>query len=232
MEPVPAPRKARRVWSALRSSSLSLAFLGLFVVCIGGQLLAGHRAYNEEREDHGHAEVGFGSYVRSGHALEAIFENWESEFLQMGLFVLLTVKLYQRGSSESKAPEEPHESDEDPRKHAGDPGVPWPVRRGGFALKVYEHSLSIALLALFAVSFALHAITGCAKANEEAMVRGEPLKSLPEFVTSAQFWYESLQNWQSEFLSVFAIIVLAIFLRERGSPQSKPVAAPHLETGG
>jgi hypothetical protein len=190
------------------------------------------RAYNEEREDHGPPQLSFSAYVRSGHALEAVFENGESEFLQMGLFVLLTMKLVQRGSSESKSPDEPHESDEDPRKHATDPGVPWAVRRGGVVLKIYEHSLSIALLSLFAVSFLLHAITGRTKANEEALLRGEPTKTLLEFVTSAQFWYESLQNWQSEFLSVFMIIVLAIFLRERGSPQSKPVATPHLETGG
>jgi hypothetical protein len=226
------PGKARGVWKAIKSSSLSLVFLGLFIVSIAGQLAAGQRAYNEARQDHGQEPLSFSVYVRSGHALEAVFENWESEFLQMALFVLLTVKLHQRGSSESKSPDEAHESDEDPRKHTADPGVPWPVRRGGVALRLYEHSLSIALLSLFAVSFVLHAITGRTKANEEAFLRGEPAKTLFEFVTSSEFWYESLQNWQSEFLSVFAIVVLAIFLRERGSPQSKPVATPHLETGG
>jgi hypothetical protein len=226
------PRSLVRLGEIARNSGLSIVFLLLFVVAIAGQFVAGFGSYNEERLDEGAAPVTFGQYVVSGHALEATFENWESEFLQMGLFVLLTVKLYQRGSSESKEPGKKHESDEDPRKHKNGKDAPWPVRRGGLVLKLYEHSLSAALILLFLVTFVLHAWSGHAKAADAAQLRGVAPETFGEFVRSSEFWFESLQNWQSEFLSVFAIVVLSIFLRERGSPQSKPVAAPHHETGG
>jgi hypothetical protein len=149
----------------------------------------------------------------------------------MGLFVLLTVRLFQRGSSESKSLEGRNECDADPTRHRRDPDAPWPVRRGGLALAVYQHSLSASLIALFLFSLALHAITGVRNVNEEHRIAGLPPETLGEYVTSARFWFESFQNWQSEFLAVLAIVVLSIFLREKGSSQSKAVAAPHTETG-
>lgn len=99
------------------------------------------------------------------------------------------------------------------------------------ALAIYERSLSIALFTLFAASFSLHAVAGVVRSNEMATAHGERAQSLLEYVSSSNFWFESFQNWQSEFLSVFALIMLSIVLRQRGSPQSKPVAAPHGETG-
>lgn len=216
---------------ALRQNALSLVLFGLFAISIAGQIGFGLVAYNQEQLERGEQALGLSSYLMNGHFLEALFENWESEFLQMGLFVWLSAQLVQKGSAESKPLDEPAESAEDPRDKRLEPGVPWPVRRGGWLLWLYERSLAIAFALLFAVSFAGHAWGGLLHENEERLQAGLPAESLFEFVASSQFWFQSFQNWQSEFLSVFAVVVLTIFLRQRGSPQSKPVAAPHSETG-
>jgi hypothetical protein len=171
-------------------------------------------------------------YLRSGHFIESVFENWESEFLQMAAFVLLTAFLYQRGSPESRELEGNPDLDRDPRKDKRKDS-PWPVFRGGLVLTFYEHSLSISLFLLFAVSFFLHAAGGAREYNQDQLEHGaggNPLTTF-DYLGTSRFWFESFQNWQSEFLSVGALIVLSIFLRERGSPESKPVAAPHSETG-
>jgi hypothetical protein len=165
-----------------------------------------------------------------------VFENWESEFLQMGLYVFLTVFLVQRGSAESKKPEDeledgPEEIDEDPAEHRNDPGAPWPVRRGGFVLKLYQNSLSLAFLVLFLVSFVGHAMGGAADYNEEQAIHGGPPVSTFGYMATSRFWFESFQNWQSEFLAVASIVILSIMLRQRGSPESKPVHAPTWQTG-
>jgi hypothetical protein len=144
---------------------------------------------------------------------------------------VLTVFLFQKGSSESKDPDKEEEVDRDPRKSRDDPEAPWPVRRGGIVLKLYEHSLLIAFTLLFLLSFALHATGGLEHYNSEQREHGQPTVTLTEYVTGSRFWFESFQNWQSEFLSVLAIVFLSIWLRERGSPESKPVDAPHDETG-
>jgi hypothetical protein len=212
-----------------------VAAFGLFLVCLVGQVLAGVREYNEDQREHDRPVVGLGEYLRTGHFIEITFENWESEFLQMAAFVVLTVKLRQKGSSESKKLVGDEEVDEDPREARRSPQrrakAPWPVRRGGLALALYEHSLSIALLLLFVLSFALHAVGGVVEYNAEQLAHGGAAISTLAYLGTARFWFESFQNWQSEFLAVGALVVLTIFLRERGSPQSKPVAAPHSETG-
>ena len=197
---------------------------GLFLVCWAGQLAAGFNVYNDDREQRGEAPVSFSAYATSAHALEATAENWESEFLQMAAFALLTAFLIQRGSAESKDPE--RDKAENAQAHLA-PDSPWPVRRGGWVLRLYEHSLSICLGTLFIVSFVLHVRGGTALHNEEQMPFGEPPLSCWEFLTTAQFWFESLQNWQSEFLSIGAMVILSIFLREKGSPESKRVESPH-----
>ena len=206
--------------SFLRNNGLTLAMVTLFAASCTGQVLTGHAVHNEELVKDGAAPLALAAYLGSGHFIEAIFENWESEFLQMGVFVLLTKWLRQKGSSESKKLEGTEEVDEDPRQHRSAKDAPWPVRRGGAVLFLYERSLSTALFLLFLVSAALHAVGG---AKDQRV-------PFTDYVTSAKFWFESFQNWQSEFLSVGAIIVLSIFLRERGSSQSKPVHKPHAET--
>jgi hypothetical protein len=139
----------------------------------------------------------------------------------MGAFVFLTAYLVQRGSAESKDPDEPSDVDRDPRAARDRSDVPWPVRRGGVALVLYEYSLSLAFLALFALSFVLHAVGGAAEYNQDQL----------GYVLTSRFWFESFQNWQSEFLAIGAMVVLSIWLRQRGSPESKPVDAPHHATG-
>ena len=146
--------------------------------------------------------------------------------------MLLTVFLVQKGSSESRKPDEANPEDELPQTRRGDPDAPWPVQRGGLILKLYSHSLSIALVLLFLLSFWLHLVGSTRRANEEALLHAQPLMTAAERLVDPEFWYESFQNWQSEFLSIGALVVLAIFLRERGSPESKPVHAPHSQTGG
>jgi hypothetical protein len=226
------PTSARSALATfVRENGLSIALALLFVASAAAQIGFGLVAHNEERARYGLGALGLATYLTSGHFLEALFENWESEFLQMGIFVVLSVKLRQKGSAESKPIDEAFEGDEDPRDHANDPEAPWPVRRGGVVLALYENSLAIAFFLLFFVSFAFHAVGGFFKVNEENLAEGRPPETFWDYAMSSQFWFESFQNWQSEFLSVLAIVVLTIFLRQRGSPQSKPVAAPHHDTG-
>jgi hypothetical protein len=205
--------------------------LSLFLVLWIGQSVAGHRGHNSERRAHGQPEVAYGSYLRTAHFWEATAENWESEFFQMFGYVILTAFLYQKGSSESKKPGEPEPVDRDPRRHKRK-NVPWPVRRGGLVLKLYENSLSLALLLFFLISITMHAVAGAGVYNDEQAAHGQPEHlSLLRYASTSRFWFESFQNWQSEFLSIAAMVVFSIFLRQRGSPESKPVDSPHEETG-
>jgi hypothetical protein len=215
----------------LRDNGLSVALFSLFLISLVGQALTGWRAQAEELRLHGLPEIGFLTYLTSGHFISAVFENWESEFLQMAAYVLLTIFLFQKGASESKKPDEDNPEDESPSAHRGDPDAPGPVHRGGLLLKLYSHSLSIALVTLFLASFWLHLAGSTRRINEEALQHHQPPQTITDTLVDPQFWYESFQNWQSEFLSIGVLLVLGIYLRERGSPESKPVAAPHAATG-
>ncbi len=213
----------------LRNNGLSIVVLAIFAISMVGQTVAGFHQYNNERQDEGQPKIAFSHYFSTGHFWEATFENWESEFLQMSFYVLLTVFLVQRGSSESKNPDCQEEVDREP-----DPkrkGAPGPVRRGGLALKLYQNSLSLTLFALFLCSFAGHAVGGTKAFNEEQATKGKPTVTIGQFAGSSEFWFQSMQNWQSEFLSMGVLIILSIYLRQKGSPESKPVDAAHSETG-
>ncbi len=217
--------------SFIRNNSLALAMTVLFVLSLAGQVWTGLSEASYERSEHGEAALDLATYLTSGHFIEAVFENWESEFLQMGMFVVLTVFLRQKGSPESKPleGEQPVDAEPNPRRK----NAPSTVRRGGLALKVYENSLGLALFALFGLSLALHAVGGAMEFNEGAEAHGSPERVTPvSYVSTSRFWFESFQNWQSEFMSVGALVVLSIFLRQKGSPESKPVDHPHWETGG
>lgn len=218
----------RRFW---HYHGLSIVLVALFVATLGGQIWSGWYAYNEDQRDHGAPTVSLSGYLGTGHFGEATFENWESEFLQMGFYVLLTVWLYQLGSSESKRPDVVEAVDLDPRDSPQKDRAPWPVRRGGIVLRLYESSLSIAFILLFLVSLTLHAVTGVREYNAEQLAHGDAPATVLEYAASSQFWFESFQNWQSEFLAVLTIVVLSIWLRQWGSPESKPVHAPHEQTG-
>ena len=215
----------------LRENGLSIVLLSAFIAFWIGQSVAGRREYNDEQQAHGQAEVAYSEYLTSAHFWEATTENWESEFLQIFFYVLLTAFLYQKGSAESKKLDEPEPVDRDPRASRHRPDAPWPVRRGGLALKLYEHSLSLAFLGCFLVAITLHAVSGAKDYSDEQVAHGEPPVSALDYVVTSRFWFESFQNWQSEFLSIAMVVLLSIFLRQRGSPESKPVDSPHSETG-
>jgi hypothetical protein len=215
--------------TVLRNNGLSLTFFVLFLIALVGQVFSGLAEYNQEMQQEGGQQAGLAQYLTSGHFIQSTFENWESEFLQMALFVVLTIFLYQKGSSESKDPEGGKE--EVDREPVAKKEAPWPVRSGGLILKMYKHSLSLMLFLFFALSFLLHWYGSLKDYNEEQTLKNEPVESAMQYLGNSRLWFESFQNWQSEFLSVFAIIVMSIFLREKGSPQSKPVDAPHGETG-
>ncbi len=212
--------------SFLQRNGLSLVLLLLFLVFLVGQVLTGMEVSNAERIEQGLLPESLAQYLASGHFISATFENWESEFLQMGMYVLLTVKLRQKGSAESR-PLDPAEEDE-----RIDPGpAPWPLRKGGWWARLYANSLSLAYAALFGLAFLGHAWGSWTHEVEERSAQGLAAVSFGHHVASAQFWFESMQNWQSEFLAVLSIVVLSIYLRQDQSPESKPLAAPNSQTG-
>jgi hypothetical protein len=215
----------------LRDNGLSITLFALFAVSVIGHGWAGWIANNEDLARDGAAPLGLMAYLGGGEFTSTLFENWESEFLQMAAYVVLTAYLFQRGSPESKDPDKPAPQDRNPKLDQAKQDAPWPVRAGGFARTAYAHSLGLALTILFIASFVLHWINSTRAAGDEAIRNGEAPPSSTQHLGSAELWFESFQNWQSEFLSTAVLIVLAIFLRERGSPESKPVGAPHSQTG-
>lgn len=214
-----------------KEHGLLLANLALFLIFFGGMILSGAATYSEEQQAHGEPGVSVLQFLGTGEFVEATFENWESEFLQMALYVVLTVFLFQKGSSESKPMGKEAPQDEDPRDAAIKKATPWPVKRGGMALKFYEHSLSIVLFVLFLASFTAHALGGAGAYNEDQQSHGQPTVTFLQYIGTSRFWFESFQNWQSEFLAIAVLVGASVYLREKGSPESKPVAEPHYETG-
>jgi len=208
-------------------NGLSIIVLTCMVISLAGQFFTGWHEKNDELKKENMPALNLIEYAKSGHFIQATFENWESEFLQMGLYVLLTVSLRQKGSAESKKLFEKEEVDREPKKHRT---APWPVKKGGLWLKIYSHSLSIAFGILFVLSFILHFYGSLKNYNEERIMNRLPIEGWETYIGESRFWFESFQNWQSEFLSVASIVLLSIWLREKGSPESKPVDAPHSET--
>lgn len=214
--------------SILKRNGLSIVLITLMLLFLFGQFLMGFKVHNNDLTQLGYPEITMSDYLVSGHFIQATFENWESEFLQMALYVLLTVKLYQFGSAESKPLDKEAEVDKQPQAR---PDSPWPVKKGGLWLKLYSHSLSVAFVVLFLFSFLMHFYGSLRNYNQEQMMQKLPLVQWSDYIFSSQFWFESFQNWQSEFLAVASVVILSIWLREKGSPESKPVDAPHSETG-
>jgi hypothetical protein len=213
-----------------RNNGLSITFFLLFLGSLAAQTIFGFKEHNKELVEEGAASITFLPYLTSGHFLQSTFENWESEFLQMALLVVFTIFLQQRGSSESKDFEKEEEVDREPSPEKKD--APWPVKKGGWILAIYKHSLTIILFLLFILSFMVHFYGSFKDENEQLTLKGLPLESASDFIIDSKFWFESFQNWQSEFLSVFAIVLLTIHFRQIGSSQSKPVDASNRETGG
>jgi hypothetical protein len=214
----------------VRENSLTIVLFSLFLVFLVGLSIAGYLFENEELTMHAQPAITYSQYLVSSSFIEAVFENWESEFLQMGALVVLTIWLVQKGSADSKKLRGKGSVDTSSRYsiiHARS----WRTRKKAIGMALYANSLSLALFGLFIMSFILHAYSGAAAASQDALLHGQVQISVAQYVTSSQFWFESLQNWQSEFLAVGALIVLSVYLRQRKSPESKPVGKPNSATG-
>ncbi len=214
----------------LKDNGLTLALISLFAISILGQWLTGWHVAIEDAQRHGRPLLSLFEYAESPQFLSSVFENWESEFLQMSAYVVLTAFLFQRGSAESKDPDAPLR-DRDLLRQADKPGAPAVLRWGPIWRTLYARSLGIALGTLFAASFVMHWVQSARASAEEALEHGEVPMGPVTYLGDPQLWFESFQNWQSEFLSTAVLVVLSIFLRQRESPESKPVAAPHAQTG-
>ncbi len=214
----------------LRDNGLTIVLLLLFVFSITGQWLAGWYVALEDAARHGQEPVSIWAFTSSPEFLSSVFENWESEFLQMAAYVILTAVLVQRGSAESKDPDAAPR-DNDLESQAFKPGAPRILRSGTIRRTLYAHSLGIALGSLFLLSFVMHWLQSARAAADEAVAHGAAPLGTIAYLGSSQLWFESFQNWQSEFLSTAMLVLLSIVLRQRESPESKPVAAPHRKTG-
>ena len=218
--------------SLFRNNGLTIVLMSVFLATWAGQFFTGRHEYNQQQAEHGQPGISMGQYLASGHFWQATGENWESEFLQMAMFVVLTCFLFQKGSPESKDPDQDDPVDNDPALQKDDPKAPWPVRKGSPTLLwFYSNSLSICFALLFLASFLIHAAGGVKEHNQEQTQHGQPTTTMLAYMGTGRFWFESFQNWQSEFLSLAAMVYLAVYLRQRGSAESKPVATPHDEDG-
>ena len=216
----------------VRDNGLSLAFLATFLLTLVGQSFAGHAYNNEQLTQHGEVPVGYLDYISSSSFLVDVAENWQSEFLQFFMFILATVWLVQRGSPESKKPgDEGVGSDEE--QYVGEYALPdspaW-ARVRGARLWLYSNSLLLVMGGIFLLSWLAQSLAGQVVANEEGASHAVPAQTWVEYVASPEFWNRTLQNWQSEFLAVGAMVTFAIYLRQRGSSESKPVGTPHHTT--
>lgn len=212
----------------VKENSLSLFFLAIFLLALVGQAIAGHNLYNEEAVAHGGSTISFWRYLSSSSFGQAVTENWQSEFLQFALFALVTVWLLQKGSPESKELDEAGtESDKEQKvgRWAREDSPRW-AKVGGIRTTIYSNSLIIAMTLIFFGCWFAQSVTGWTQFNQEQSEHGDPRVSWLGYLGSSEFWEATLQNWQSEFLAVGSFAVLVVYLRQRGSPESKPVGAP------
>ena len=223
----------------LRNHGLAAFFLAILLAALVGQAIAGHADYNNDEIEHAQLldeapeTISLGRYVVSSAFGQAVMENWQSEYLQFFLFILTTVWLLQKGSPESKELDKAGlESDEDQLvgEHASPDSPKW-ARVGGFRTWLLSNSLLIVMGLIFVASWFAHSVTGWSTYNADQIEHEQEPLSWLEYIGSADFWQTTLQNWQSEFLAVGSMAVLSIYLRQRGSPESKPVGAPHAATG-
>jgi uncharacterized protein DUF6766 len=220
-----------KVGRYFRDNGLTIALMAAFSLCLVGMIWSGWLDENSMLLEHRQAPIGLVDYFFSASFQSAVFENWESEFLQMSAYVIMTAMLFQRGSSESKDPDKANPEDENPNGKRRNKQAPWPVRAGGLWSMLYSYSLGIVLLLLFVASFVLHWLQSAGAAAEDAAMHGQAAQGAFKYLLDPQLWFESFQNWQSEFLSTAVLVVLSIVLRHRGSPESKAVADPHSKTG-
>jgi hypothetical protein len=217
----------------VRDNGLTLFFLLILLLALGGQAFSGLLVFNDRQLTSGGAEVSLAHYLTSSQFAVDVAENWQSEFLQFFLYIFVTVWLVQRGSPESKKPQESGvESDERQKvaAHAMEDSPSWAVA-GGWRTALFSRSLGLLMGALFLLSWLAQSIAGLTAYNADQLADYQDPVTWTGYVTSADFWNRSLQNWQSEFLAVAAMGVFSIYLRQRGSPESKPVGESHAATG-
>jgi membrane protein implicated in regulation of membrane protease activity len=217
----------------LRPHALSIFFAGIFLLALWGQSVAGLAEYNADQAAHGSPAVSYLAFVTSSDFVVDVAENWQSEFLQFFLFILATVWLVQKGSPESKKPgDEGAGSDQEQLvgRYAKAESPRW-ARLSGWRLALYSNSLLLVMGAIFAASWLIQSLAGVVVYNQEQADHGQEAVTWLGYVASPDFWNRTLQNWQSEFLAVGSMVAFSIYLRQRGSSESKPVGTPHLESG-
>jgi hypothetical protein len=216
----------------VRDNSLSIVFGLLFLGALVGQSIAGYYNENELLTAHQELTMSYGDYVTSSSFGVEMLENWQSEYLQFTLFILATIWLFQRGSNESKQEEELGlETDEQQRvgRHANERSPRW-ARTKDWRYQLYANSLLIVMLTIFIGSWFGQSVTGMTNYNEEQQLHDQAKISWTSYLGKGEFWERTLSNWQSEFLAVGSMAIFTVYLRQRGSPESKPVGAPHGET--
>ena len=217
----------------VRENSLSLGFLAIFLASLVGQAFVGHSDFNHDQVAHADETMSLWRFVTSSAYWVDVMENWQSEYLQFTLFILGTVWLVQRGSPESKKLDDVgRESDERQKvgEHAEEDSPKW-AKAGGWRTAIYSNSLLILMGSLMLATWAAQLLTGRVEYNAEQLDHHEAALTLWQYAGSSDFWNRTLQNWQSEFLAVASMVLFAVWLRQRGSPESKPVGAPHHATG-
>jgi hypothetical protein len=217
----------------LYENSLSLFFGAILLAALAAQAIVGHDVYNQEQLAHDGSPISFGRYLTSSAFGRAVMENWQSEYLQFTLFILATVWLLQKGSPESKElGKEGLESDKEQLlgQHSSPKSSLW-ARAGGIRTAIYSNSLLIVMGVIFVGSWFAHSVTGWSVFNADQLEHGEDTVNWWGYIGTSTFWEQTLQNWQSEFLAIGSMAVLSIYLRQRGSPESKPVGAAHNATG-
>ena len=217
----------------LRENSMSIVFLALFLAALCGQAIAGHADFNDTAQSHGDPTISLGRYLVSSDFGSAVMENWQSEYLQFTLFILLTIWLLQKGSPESKELDKAGRESDQAQKvgpYAQQNSPRW-AKVAGIRRTLYENSLVLVMGTIWVGTWFAQSLTGVAQYNAEQLDHQQDPLSWSHYITSASFWENTLQNWQSEFLAVGSMAILAVYLRQRGSPESKPVGAPHSATG-
>ena len=216
----------------VRENGLSLFFFAIFAVSLVGMSFAGRNAYNAIQAEHGDAQVSWWSYVTSTDFGGSVMENWQSEFLQFSLFILATIWLVQKGSNESKVLEDAgleSKKQQEIGRNARAASPRW-AKFDDWRTRIYENSLLLAMTAIFFATWFAQSLNNWREFNNEARQHGGHVVGWTGYLGNADFWERTLENWQSEFLAVGTMVVFTIYLRQRGSPESKPIGAPHDET--
>jgi hypothetical protein len=216
----------------LTFNSLSVVFLAFFLASTFGQAIAGHDKFNDDATAHKEPAISLGRYVTSSEFGQAVMENWQSEFLQFSLYILGTVWLIQRGSPESKKPGEAGGGSDEEQligEHARPDSPKW-ARAGGIRTWIYSNSLILLMGSIFFGTWFADSVCGWSAYDADQITHHQPKVDYLGYLGTADFWESSLQNWQSEFLAIGAMAIFSVYLRQRGSPESKPVGAPHEET--